>query len=149
MPRRPFPELARVHGFADATGLAADLLERLTLAREATVVAIAPRSGSPGTAAFPLAERFGRRLRRAPRGGGRRGPRAAGLGAVRLELFSAFGAAAEVREVARRIQGLLASGVPAERIGVVVRAFDSYRSSFRRELERAGVPFSGLARADL
>jgi len=132
-----------VHGFADATGLAADLLERLTLAREATVVAIAPRSGSPGTAAFPLAERFGRRLRERLAAAVAEARELPGSAAVRLELFSAFGAAAEVREVARRIQGLLASGVPSERIGVVVRAFDSYRSSFRRELERAGVPFSG------
>jgi hypothetical protein len=78
--------------------------------------------------------------------------------APRLEAFTAAGAEAEAREVARRLRRLLdgggfalaaaasagAGGVLPERLAVVARDLEPYRLALRRHLRRLGVPFSGV-----
>lgn len=135
-----------VFGFADATGLAADLLvELLRRIAPATVLLdeppdpLAPERSDAGVA---FSERFRERLelaadveRAAP---GEATP-------PHLAFAPALGGEAEVREVARRLRALLDSGTPPERIGVVARALGRYASHVRVQFARLGVPFSGLA----
>jgi PD-(D/E)XK nuclease superfamily len=70
---------------------------------------------------------------------------AAAAGAV-PSAFTALGAEAEAREVARRLRRLL-DGSPGrcpEDLAVVARDFSPYRLALRRHLRRLGVPFSGV-----
>jgi len=61
-----------------------------------------------------------------------------------LEAFTAAGAEAEAREVARRLRRLLDGGVLPEGLTVVARDLAPYRFALRRHLRRLGVPFSGV-----
>ncbi len=122
-----------VHGFADATGLVADLLEALARARPLTLfwddASSAPRFGAALRARFdvPLA-----------------GPLDELSG---VEPIRARGRDAEVREVACRLRVLLDAGVVPESIGVVARDVGAYRLALRTHAARLSVPFSaGRAR---
>lgn len=141
-----------VHGFADATGLATDLIEALVRACDATVLIDRPpdpsfqRVGESGTGEVRLehafADRWAERIALATGPALVKGPEPA---PPRREAFTAAGTDAEVREAALRLRALLDAGVTPERIGVVARDLEPYRFAVRRHFERLGVPYSGLA----
>ncbi len=83
-------------------------------------------------------------------------PAAAAVPPARLAAFTAVGAEAEAREVARRLRLLLdgadgrqgagggAAAVWPEGLAVVARDLAPYRAALRRHLSRLNVPFSGI-----
>ena len=138
------PGAVHVYGFADATGVATDLIEAL-LDRHPTTLYLdrpadpAEPDGEPAGALF--GRRFRERLRdHAPA----RAETVDEPPAPRVDAFRALGAGAEAREVARRLRALLDAGARPERLGVVGRRLDGYLSPLRVQLQRYGVPFSGL-----
>ncbi|HXU43937.1 MAG TPA: PD-(D/E)XK nuclease family protein [Thermoanaerobaculia bacterium] len=141
-----------VHGFAEATGVASDLIEALARTLEATVLIdrppdFAPRSGGePPSETEPRLEgAFTQRLaERLAAVSGAPAPAGPEPLPPRLDTFVAGGTDAEVREVALRLGGLIDSNVPPERIGVVARDLGPYRFAIRRHFERLGIPASGL-----
>jgi len=123
-----------VHGFADATGAASDLLEAIVRTLPGRVHLLRPVPGS---------EPFGRLFRE----------RLAGLlpsgsvaepanGEMPPELRTRLDPREEVRAVGRRILALLSEGVAPERIGVVARRLDPYARFVREEWTELGIPFS-------
>ncbi len=131
-----------VHGFADATGSALDLLEGLAKWGPATVLLDLPESsaGSPREAAK---EPFGAALRERL-SGGLRIEVAPPEERAELSAFSARGESAEAREVARRIRRELAANpvLAPERVGVVARDLEVYLPALRRAFEAAALPYS-------
>jgi len=127
-----------VHGFADATGIATDLIETLLRRHGAWLVLDRPpRADGEGLeAAFTqrFAERIGALAEAAP----------ARPAEPRLEVFAAVGTDAETREIARRVRDLLDGGARPEGIGVVARDLSPYRLALRRHCHRLAVPFSGV-----
>jgi hypothetical protein len=147
-----------IHGFANATGVASDLLEAL-LSRPGSLFVLdrPPHPVDPAGAGDgnepdlerPFTERLFERMK--------------GIGAAverwqeppppsRLDAFAAPGAGPEAREIARRIRALLDSSdaPPPETIGVVVRELSPDRlhgTALRRAFEDAGIPFSGVGAA--
>jgi hypothetical protein len=142
-----------VHGFADATGAQADLIEALVRLRGARVLIDRPpdpgrEEGGPARAA-PLPDAaFGARFReRVATASGTcvsLEPPAA-LPAPRVERIQAPGPYAEVRAVADRLRRLLDEGAVPERIAVVARDLEGYALPLRQQLTRLGIPFSGHA----
>lgn len=137
-----------VHGFADATGVASDLVEALMRAAGARVfVDLPPDPADPSRddlgAAF--AERLLRRL--------------AGVAPVRradgtapgpaLDGLRASGAWSEARAVAERIRAELDAdpALRAEDVGVVARDLAAYALPLRTHFRRLGIPFSGVGAA--
>ena len=142
------PSAVHIYGFADATGVATDLVEALLDRHRRLSTWIdhrtrrSPRASRPArfsAAAFANVWPTARRSRR--RAGDER---KAAPGAV-IEAFRALGAGAEAREVARRLRALLDGGARPEGLGVVARRLDGYLSPLRVQCRRYGVPFSGLA----
>ncbi|HEY0558349.1 MAG TPA: hypothetical protein VGG20_29125, partial [Thermoanaerobaculia bacterium] len=136
-----------IHGFADATGVATDLIEALLRRRGAMLILDHPpkpegddleRNSVEREFTARFAERLGHSsdVETAPPPSEESRPRLAAREAV--------GADAETREVAAQIRALLDVGEPAERIGVVARNLDPYRFALRRHLDRLGIPFSGV-----
>jgi RecB family exonuclease len=134
-----------VFGFADATGLQMDLIEML-LRRLGACVYLDhpadpddPSSPDPGVA---FSDRFSARMR------GTVGIEALDLSETRsrveVRVLRAPGLDAEVRGVADRIRAALDAGVQPERIGVVTRNLDLYRSALRIQFGRLGIPISGI-----
>ena len=135
-----------IHGFAEATGRASELIEVLVHQFGARVILdhppspTQPESDDPGIA-------FSARLR------SRLDPvatveRARGPGArPRLRFLGGPGADAEVRAVGQRILSLLEGGAVPERIGVVSRVLDPYTLPLRKHFGRLGIPFSARERA--
>lgn len=136
-----------VHGFADATGAVTDFLQSLLQRFGGTIFLDRPadpaRPGrqEPGVA---FSRRFTERLLSFAIPAGRPAEVDPPLPPPRTRWFRAWGAQAEVREVARRIRGLLDGGCRAEGIGVVTRQLEPYRSALRSQFWRLGIPFSGL-----
>ena len=132
-----------VHGFAEATGRASELIEAIVRVHEAAVYIDHPphplhaERDDPGIA-------FTARLRARLGGAASSEEPADAHDPAELSLVRAPGATAELREVARRIVALLEHGVPAESIGVVTRALDAYALPLRQQFARLGVPFSGV-----
>ncbi len=133
-----------IHGFADATGAAADLLEALLRVFAGT--AIVDRPYDP---ADPDREDAGSLFTR------RLVERLALAAAVEVEpppapptrrlfRYRALGERAEIREVGRRIRALRSDGATLERIGIVARDLAPYRSALRDQLDRVALPFSGV-----
>ncbi len=145
----PFqPSAVHVYGFADATGVATDLIEAL-LDRHPTTLYLDRPADPAEPGGEPAGSLFGRRFRERltdhapigqPTGRAVREPPGA-----RLDAFRSLGAGAEAREVARRLRALLDGGARPERLGVVARRLDGYLSPLRVQCWRYGVPFSGLA----
>jgi len=132
-----------IHGFADATGVATDLLQALLRRRGAWLILDRPPKPEGGGLERSFTERFAERLSLAtgidsPVAAADRGE------AARVEAFEAIGAEAECREVVRRVRALLESGARAEGIAVVARDLRPYRLALRRHFHRLGVPFSGV-----
>jgi hypothetical protein len=135
-----------VHGFADATGMAAELLQALVRSGRARVLLDEPPD--PADPTLPdLGRAFSERLlaRLASTGAvARPGPRPPAP--TRLHFVEAPGGDAEVRGVAARIRMLLDAGASPERIGVVARTLGPYASLVRTHFERLALPFSAQRR---
>lgn len=131
-----------IHGFAEATGAATDLLEALAHRPGARFYLdlppdpARPESTPDWTHARRLRERIEPLLEIAERGPQEPEPE--------LEFRDALGAEAEARGVAVRMRELLDAGVTPESIGVVARSLEPYRHTLGIQLRRYGVPFSGL-----
>jgi hypothetical protein len=134
-----------IHGFADATGLATDLIQALLRRRGAWLILDHPPRPEDRLEdrhperAFPA--RFQERLSLAARVEPLKGDRPV---PPRLEAVEAVGGEAEMREVARRLRELLDGGARPEALGVVARDLGPYRHALRRHLGRLGIPFSGV-----
>ena len=140
------PSVVHVYGFADATGVATDLIEALLDRHPTTLYLDRPRDPAE-PAGEPAGSLFGRRFRErlldhAPI---QESAAAAEPAAPRVDAFRSLGGGAEARQVARRLRALLDAGARPERLGIVARRLDGYLSPLRVQLGRYGVPFSGLA----
>lgn len=129
-----------VHGFADVTGVAADLLVGLLRVLGGTVVLDRP----PDPADPALDDLGGAYLSRLEERVAHLEQAADEVGDPRaeIELAEAPDLESEARWVAERIRGLLNEGVEPERIGVVGRSLEAMALPLRRHLRRLGVPFS-------
>ena len=144
-----------VHGFADATGIATDLIEALLVHRDARLVLDGPPElsgeaaadgGGPaaGPGELPRDEAFSVRFRERIAGAAGLAPADGGAAPAPAEVFAAAGAEAEAREVALRVRRLLDAGARPEGIGIVARDLAPHRTALRRHLRALGVPFSGV-----
>ena len=143
-PERSLPARAVfVHGFADVTGLRADLIEELVRWRQASVLIDEPpdpaRPGEPDAGG-----RFTKRLRERLSFRGERFVDGSPPSRPELRFVDAARPDGEVREVAARIREALDAGQLPERIGVVARDLTGYRAALRRHFGRLGIPFSGV-----
>jgi hypothetical protein len=130
-----------VHGFADVTGVTADLLLALVRVLAGTVLLDRPpdpaapeRDDLGGVYLSRLEERMAHLDREVDDGTDPPSD---------IELAEAPDAEAEARWVAERIRGLLDEGVEPEEVGVVGRNIDAMALPLRRHFRRLGVPFSG------
>jgi hypothetical protein len=131
-----------IHGFADATGVATDLIQALLSKCSAWLVLDhPPRPENLADLERTFPARFLERLSLAARVEPAKGDRPM---PPRLEAVEAVGTDAEVREVARRVRVLLDGGARPEALGVVARDFGPYRHALRRHFGRLGIPFSGV-----
>ncbi|HYO12374.1 MAG TPA: PD-(D/E)XK nuclease family protein, partial [Thermoanaerobaculia bacterium] len=143
-PERTLPSRAvLVHGFADAIGVATDLLEGLLRRRSAWLVLDRPAEPLGDGVEKAFTERFTGRLVLAVGTLEPAAPRQVQSPPV-VKSFEALGGEAEAREVARRVRDLLDGGARPEGIGLVARDLGPYRLPLRRHLGRLGVPFSGV-----
>ncbi|HET9225842.1 MAG TPA: PD-(D/E)XK nuclease family protein [Thermoanaerobaculia bacterium] len=133
-----------IHGFADATGVASDLLQSLLRRRQAVLVLDRPPAWQGEGVESAFTERLAGRLAPVAQTEEAPPPPLADVAPPRVERFQAPGTGAETREVARRIRSLLDSGARPEGIGIVGRDLSSYRLPLARHLRRLGVPFSAL-----
>jgi hypothetical protein len=147
-PERALPTRAvLIHGFADATGVATDLIETLLRQREACIYLDQPPDPVE-ISRTDLGVRFGERFLFRMKGVAEPEDLEGAHSAPEVrEMFRATGATAEVREVALRLRRLLDHGVPPEQIGVVVRDLGPYAPALQVQLNRLGVPFSGISAA--
>jgi hypothetical protein len=130
-----------VHGFADVTGIAADLL--LTLVRAHGGVVILDRPPDP---ADPTREDLGgaflsridERLAHLDHVADESGD-----DAPAIRLAEAPDIESEARSIADRIRTLVDSGIDPEDIGVVGRGLEGLVLPLRRHFRRLGIPFSG------
>jgi len=131
-----------VHGFAEATGLRAELLE--ALARRCGARFFLDEPPEPGgdphaEVRWPFSARLRQRLE---------GVAPAAVGGVaappRIQAIEARGAHAEIRAVAERIRARLDAGEPAEGLALVSRDLAGYRTAIRQHFDRLGIPFSGV-----
>jgi len=131
-----------IHGFAEATGLGAELLEALVRHTSARVHLDSPPD--PASAAA-VAWRFPQRLESRLSGiaGVERVPPSE-KSEVTLVAWKAPGAEAEVRAAAVAIRERLDAGHPPETLGIVARDLRAYRAPLRDVLGRYGIPFSGV-----
>jgi len=139
-----------VHGFADATGRATDLLEAFALRLPTRILIDHPRDPDEVERA-DLGVAFTERLLARLRGAASEEREHVGpTPAPARTFFSAPGAAAEAREVAQRVRRLIDGGARPERIGIVARDLGGYLVPLGAQLARLGIPRSGLrARAPM
>jgi RecB family exonuclease len=145
-PERVLPARAVfVFGYADATGLQMDLIEMLLRRCGACVYLDHPADPDDPTSPDPgvaFSDRFSARMRET-------------VGVETLDLsestpraevcvLRAPGLEAEVRGIANRVREALDARVQPERVGVVARDLDRYRSALRVQFGRLGIPLSGI-----
>ena len=131
-----------IHGFANATGTAADLLEALVVGLGARAVVDVPADPVDATRG-ERGEGFTKRLRE--RLAGSRGETPAALDLPeppRIRLLSAAGVDGEVRGVAVEILALIERGVVPESIAVVARQLAGFEPALFAHFGRLGIPFS-------
>lgn len=127
-----------LHGFADATGLVADLLEQLAgLPGSRFVAVLPPDPASPRS--VDASARHGARLRERVKA---TGEPTAWTPEATLRCVVADGEELEALEVARRVAALLDAGVVPERIGVVGAQLASRAAALRHHFDRLGIPWS-------
>lgn len=133
-----------VYGFADATGLATDLVLASVKRYSGIVYLDNPPDPADWQQDEPTVE-FGRRFNE----------RLLDLGKAEsvsedtsrppaISLVSALGTQAEVREIGWRIRSLLDNGARPEGIAVVARQPGPYRSALRTHFRRLAIPFSAV-----
>ncbi len=138
---RVLPEASLfIHGFADATGVATDLLSELVRQGPTIVLLLEPR-GLDGVS--PASFKFGRRLTE----------RLAGIAALehlelapepaQLALYGAADPARETRAAVGRLAAQIAGGDRPEELAFVTRDPAPYRALLAREIDRQGLPASG------
>lgn len=133
-----------VYGFADATGVATDLIQALLESAAATIYLDRPADpASPDQTdeGVEFARRFADRIflvTPSPE----TAPTSQPPGSVHM--IRALGGHTEIRHIADRIRLLLDGGARPESIGVVARQLDSYVSVLRTHFWRMGIPFSGI-----
>jgi hypothetical protein len=133
-----------IHGFADATAVATDLIETLLSHCGARIYLDRPPDpvdASKDDLGVAFSSRFLERLERVA---SRMPADARPSPPPKPEMFHAPGTQAEVREVARRIRVLLDNGAQPELIGVVARDLDPYTLAINTHFSRLGIPFSSL-----
>lgn len=131
-----------VHGFANATGPATDLLEALIVHLGAKAVVDVPADPADPRRR-DRGEVFTRRLRE--RLAGLRGEVEVAQGPpgpACIRALPAEGVDGEVRAVAAEIASLLEAGVVPERIAVVARRLADYEPALSVHFGRLGVPFT-------
>lgn len=131
-----------VHGFADVTGLVADLLGAMLRGRSGAVIVDRPPDPAArqrDDAGVVFLDRLIGGL-----GGLARGPDEGARPAGEITVVEAPDGREEAREVARRIQVALDGGVCPERIAVVARDLDRHGPRLRDALDALGVPYSGV-----
>ena len=130
-----------VHGFADVTGVAADLLLALVRAHGGVVILDRPpdpaepaREDLGGSFLSRIDERLAH-LDHVADPGGDEPPE--------IRLAEAADVESEARSIADRIRALIDSGIDPEDIGVVSRGLEGLALPLRRHFRRLGIPFSG------
>ncbi|MEO8277323.1 MAG: PD-(D/E)XK nuclease family protein [Thermoanaerobaculia bacterium] len=129
-----------IHGFADATGVATDLLTTIARVHTTTIVLLDPR-GFDGTSAVDW--RFGRRLRERFAGIAKSVEVESEFPPARLTLFLAADPVREARSAIGRLAALATSSVPIENFALVARDLTPSRSHLAREIDRQALPASG------
>ncbi len=131
-----------VHGFADVTGLVADLLDALLRGRPGVLIADRPpdpadpdRADAGATFLDRLVDRLGTLTRERDQGA---------TPAGEITVVEATDRDAEAREIAGRIRQALDDGVVPEGIAVVARDLDRHGARLRAALDLLGVPYSGV-----
>lgn len=132
-----------LHGFADATGVAADFLTALLEAYGGCVVLDRPPDPLHPEQEDPSSE-FTMRLAERFRGLCELETPPSGADAPRIELYRALGEESELREVAQRCLDLIDEGTAPESIGIVMREPRPYRSLLRRVFEDLALPYSTI-----
>jgi RecB family exonuclease len=130
-----------IHGFADLTGVAADLLQAVLAVHESIVLVDRPRDpAAPGRedAGVAFLDRLDVHL-----GGLARVRSSHEADPATADAFSAPTAEAELRQVAHRVRRLLDGGVEPETVGIVARELRPVAAGLRRQLDRLGIPYSG------
>jgi hypothetical protein len=145
-PARALPARAvLVHGFAEATGLTADLLEALVRHHGAGVLLDQPPDPAE-RGKTDLGVAFSARLRERLEGVAGRAVAVSEPAQpdAEIELAEAAGSFAEARAAAERIRVLLDSGVEPERIGVVARELAGLQHAIAQQFGRLAIPFSAV-----
>ncbi|MCP3986044.1 MAG: hypothetical protein GY723_16805 [bacterium] len=141
-----------IHGVADATGVASDLIAALVRIQGAQVWLPMPTDPAFPDKQAPghrFTERLRERLGEPELLEGDPGlePELSegdpGFEPVRFVIQRAQGARAEVRAAAERVRVLLDAGAVPERIGFVARDLAGYRLALSQEFRAFGIPFSG------
>ncbi len=134
--------MIRIHGFADATAVAADLLEAIVaLPKARCTIDLPPDPAEPERldVGGRHTERLRERMRLPP------GPVPQVRGEPpQLDAFAAVADEGEALEVAHRVLALIVAGERPEGIGIVARHPQPFLVPLRRHLTALGVPFSGL-----
>ena len=128
-----------IHGFADATGSGAELLESLLRLPDSRAYWDACADAAFGAA---LRERFGVTDELVRASSGTAHTSSAVIPSTAVTLSAAVSLDAEVRGAAERIRAALDAGARAESIGVVARDLTGYRSAIARHFGRLGIPFT-------
>ena len=137
-----------IYGFADASGVARDLIEALLERFPGKLYLDQPNDPAQRSqldAGVIFTRRFRERLEsRAPIADPSRAAHGSEVPppAPVVELFRALGSDGEVREVARRIRGLLDDGTQPERIAIVARQLGPYARALRQHFASLGLPYS-------
>jgi hypothetical protein len=130
-----------IHGFADLTGIAADLLMTLIRAHGGLVILDRPPDPADPTREDPgssFLNRIGERLARLDLEEDTGGDETREISRVEASDIES-----EARWIADRVRTLIDSGVEPERIGVVSRSLEGLVLPLRRHFRRLGIPFSG------
>ncbi|HEX4954884.1 MAG TPA: PD-(D/E)XK nuclease family protein [Thermoanaerobaculia bacterium] len=125
-----------LHGWADATGLALDLLETLVVARRAEVLLDLP---GPRAGGLAFADRLALRLTGRPASELALEPDGE---AAAVSLHPCATPGAEARRAVVAARALLDAGAVPERIALVARDVGSHRLALAEAFGRLGVPFS-------
>ncbi len=131
-----------VHGFADVTGIAADLLRVVVRCTRGVVIVDRPSDpADPGCedAGAVYLQRLLESFSHLDVEVDERQPRAPAL-----RLVEAPDPESEVRWIGERVLELLASGCEPEDIGVTARGLEALGPVIRRHFGRLGIPFSGV-----
>jgi len=131
-----------LHGFADATGVAGDLIVALLGHRPSIFLLDRPPDPVDGRdASGAFSQVFAERVRGAVAVDPEEEPAPP---AAPVAVWGAGDRDGEVREVVERVARCLEEGVPPEEVAIVARDLEPYAALLRRHCDRLGVPWSGV-----